>query len=124
MKITRQKDSLQIEKPEGTKVSYYLFPEYEIHYNEQLPHTTQMWHHHETVWETLMVLEGQLTAHWREDGKEKETILQAGDMVENERTPHTFSNDTDKVVKFIVFKQVLSGKDKKEILKADKVLDQ
>jgi uncharacterized cupin superfamily protein len=123
MKISTKNNAIFVSKPEGQKVTYYLFPEYEIHINEQLPHSTQVWHHHEKIWETLYIIEGELTAQWKENGEMKKEIVKAGDIIETEHTPHTFSNESDKIVKFIVFKQLLSGEDKKEILKSDKVLD-
>jgi uncharacterized cupin superfamily protein len=123
MKIIHKSDSSHIVKPEGTSVDYYLFKEYEIHYNEQAPKTTQTWHHHEKLWESLFIIEGKLTVKWREEDGEKEEILEAGDLVETERTPHTFSNNSDKIVKFLVFKQMPQGKDFREIFKTDKILD-
>lgn len=123
MKIYHKKNALNVSKPEGTSVSYYLFNEYEIHYNEQFPNSTQVWHHHEKIWETLYIIEGQLLAKWRENEEEKSETLITGDVVETERTPHTFINNSGKTVKFLVIKQILNGENKKEILKNDKILD-
>lgn len=123
MKITSKNDALFVAKPEGTNVRYYLFPEYEVHINEQVPHSTQTWHHHEKIWETLYIIEGELTAQWKENGQTVKQVVKAGDLIQTEHTPHTFSNDSDKVAKFIVIKQLLTGENKKEILKTDKVLD-
>lgn len=123
MKIIHAKDAVQVSKPEGTNVTYFLLPEYEVHYNEQIPNSIQTWHHHEKIWETIYVIDGELTAKWKEDGKEIEEVVMAGDLIESERTPHTFVNDTSKMVRFLVIKQVLSGEDKRELLKTDKVLD-
>jgi len=74
MRITSKDSALHVLKPEGINVGYYLFEEYEIHYNEQAPHSTQVWHHHEKVWETLFIIEGELIAKWKENGEEKEQI--------------------------------------------------
>lgn len=123
MKILQKKDALHVSKPEGTNVVYYLFSEYEIHYNEQVPQSTQTWHHHEQIWETLYIIEGELTAKWREGEVEKEAVVRAGDLIETERTPHTFANHTNNVVKFLVIKQIPQGEDFSKILKTDKVLD-
>lgn len=123
MKITHAKDVPHVAKPEGTSVHYYLFKDYEVHYNDQAPHTTQIWHHHEKIWETLYIIEGELTAYWREGGEEKSEIIAAGDLVETERSPHTFSNNSDKTVRFLVIKRMPSGEDYTETLKTDKVLD-
>lgn len=123
MKITHAKDTPHVIKPEGTDVHYYLFKDYEVHYNDQAPHTTQTWHHHEKIWETIYIIEGELNAQWRDGSEEKSQIVTAGDLVETERTPHTFSNDSDKVVRFLVIKRIPSSEDYSETLKTDKVLD-
>ena len=99
MKITHRNDVTYVEKPEGTKVAYYLFNDYEVHYNDQPPHTTQTWHHHEQIWETLYIIDGELMAYWRdENGNEQSAICTAGDLIETERTPHTFENTSDQTV--------------------------
>ena len=124
MKIIHKKNALHIDKPEGTKVDYYLRDEYEVHYNEQIPKSTQTWHHHEQILETLYIIDGELTAKWKENGEVVEEIVRAGDLIETEDTPHTFINHTDRVARFLVIKQVLSGEDKRELLKTDKVVDE
>jgi len=124
MKIIHPKDALNVSKTEGINVTYYLFNEYEVHYNEQLPNSTQTWHHHEKIWETLYIIEGELIAKWKENGVEKTEVIKAGDIIETERTPHTFSNNSVRVVKFLVIKQMPKGEDYREILKTDKVIDQ
>lgn len=123
MKITKKQQALHVTKPTGISVDYYLFDEYEIHLNEQPPHSVQDWHHHEKIWETLFIVEGDLVAKWKENGQEKQTIVSQGDLIETEHTPHIFENQTDKPVKFLVMKQVLSGENRKTLLKTDKVLD-
>ena len=61
---------------------------------------------------------------WKKDGKINKETVQTRDLIESEHTPHTYSNDTDKVTKYIVIKQVLTGGDKSQLLKTDKVVDQ
>lgn len=124
MKIYRRQDVFSVSKPEGTNVTYYLFNEYEVHYNEQLPNSVQTWHHHEKIWETLYIIEGQLTARWKENGIEKTEIVKSGDLIETEKTPHTFLNNSGKTVKFLVIKQMLKGENYRDILKTDKVINQ
>jgi len=123
MKIIHKIDALHVLKPEGLKTWYYLFNEYELHYNEQNPKTEQVWHHHEKNFETIFIVEGKLTAKWSEGKKIKKQIVKKGDLIETQKSSHTFINQTNKVVKFIVIKQVLSGKNKRNFLKKDKVLD-
>jgi uncharacterized cupin superfamily protein len=124
MKIYHKKNTVNVIKQEMLKVTYYLFNEYEVHYNEQKPNSTQVWHHHEKVWETIYIIEGKLLAKWRYGETEESEILIAGDLIETERTSHTFINNSNRIVKFLVFKQILSGENKKEILKNDKIIDQ
>lgn len=123
MKIVKKEDSVFVSKPEGTNVNYYLRGEYEVHFNEQAPGTTQTWHHHEKVSEILYIVEGELLAEWRESGEEKAQIVKAGDLIETEKAPHTFSNNSNSATKFIVIKIIRTGNDNSEILKNDKVLD-
>ncbi len=90
-------------------ISYYLFNEYEVHYNEQLPQTTQEWHAHKKTWETLFIIKGNLIVKWKEGHEQKEQTVSQGDLIEVGNSMHTFVNESCDVAKFIVFKQVLSG---------------
>lgn len=123
MKIISAKNVPHIKKPEGADVHYYLFKDYEVHYNEQAPHTTQTWHHHEVIWETLYMIDNELVVKWKEDGEVKKQLVKAGDLIDTERSPHTFSNDSDATVRFLVIKRMPTELDHSEILKSDKVLD-
>lgn len=124
MKIHSVADAIHVDKEEGTAVDYYLFPEYEIHYNEVKPGVTQLWHHHPRISETLYIIDGKLESHWQDaDGQTKMQVVTKGDVIEVEDTPHTFKNTGDSVVKFVVFRFVPDGNDKSEIIKNDKVLD-
>lgn len=124
MKITKRSDVNYVEKPEGTKVAYYLFDDYEVHYNDQAAHTTQTWHHHEHIWETVYIIDGELMALWRdENGAEQRQLCVAGDLIETGRVPHTFENQSDTTVRFLVIKRMPTGNDYTEVFKNDKVLD-
>lgn len=120
MKIIKKDQAIHAKKPEGIEVWYYLFPEYEIHYNEQPAHTTQVWHFHNKIHETLFIIDGELEVRWKEDGTTRSQILKTGDLVETEKSDHTFENQSDEIVKFFALKQVLSGEDKSDIFKNDK----
>lgn len=123
MKIIKASEVDFVEKSEGTSVHYYTFNDYEVHYNDQAPHTTQTWHHHEKIWETIYIIDGELQAEWLEGGEKKSQLLKQGDIVQTERTPHTFSNESDEVVRFIVFKHIPTTENFREILMTDKILD-
>jgi hypothetical protein len=63
VKIYKLSDAIHVDKEEGTSVDYFLFPEYEIHYNEVKPGVTQLWHHHPRIMEyyyrtTLYIVNG------------------------------------------------------------------
>lgn len=124
MKITTKQNAIHVDKEEGSSVDYYIFSEYEIHYNEIKPGTVQLWHHHPTISETLYIIEGEIEAHWlNAKGEKEKQVVKVGDVVEVENTPHTFINTSTSIVRFIVFRFVPTGEDKKEIIKNDKVLD-
>ena len=124
MKIIKKSDANHIDKPEGTSVDYYLQDEYEVHYNEQAPKTTQTWHHHEQIGEVIFMLEGELTAKWKEQDKVLSEIVSSGDLIETGSISHTFENHTDQKIKFLVIKLVPSGENKREIFKTDKIIDE
>ena len=124
MKVNSQKKAKFFDSPEGRKAWIYSFSEYEFQYDEQQPRTILKWHHHAKIWETIYIIEGELVARWKENEEEKEQIVKAGDVIEPGFDSHTFENRSDKIVKFIAIKQVLSGEDKKEMIENDKIYDE
>jgi uncharacterized cupin superfamily protein len=124
MKIVSKGKAKLFDSPEGRKAWIFGFPEYEFQYDEQRPQTVLKWHHHAKIWETIYIIEGELVARWKEDGKEKEQIVKEGDVIEPGYGSHTFENRTEEVVKFIAFKQILVGKDMREMIEKDKVYDE
>ena len=123
MKIIKSTDVAHVNKPEGTSVYYYLFNDYEVHYNDQAPKTTQTWHHHEKIRETLYIIDGELTVKWRDGDQEFSKNVSSGDLIETERTAHTLVNDSDNIARFIVIKRIPSSDDFREIFKTDKIID-
>lgn len=103
---------------------HFRFPEYELHLNELQPQAATDWHHHEQVWETVVVTHGALTLRWRLDGQIRQRIIRQGDVVELEREPQSFHNHTDEVAAFLAIKLVLSGEDRRSLLQGDKVADE
>lgn len=124
MKIIKRNQGIAVAKPEGTKVVYYIFPEYEIHYNEVPRNTVQSWHHHNLIEETIYLISGELEVHWLKNGKKVFQTLHSGDVVRVENTPHTFINSSNLVATFLVIRLILAGKDNRELIKTDKVLQQ
>lgn len=124
MKILHKSDAVHVDKAEGSSVDYYLFPEYEVHYNEIKPGTVQTWHHHSQIWEVIFVTDGEIEAHWEDKSGKKVQKAIAGDLIEVEDTPHTFINTSEKTVRFVVFRFVPNGNDVSQVIKNDKILDQ
>lgn len=102
---------------EGTFVTYYIFPEYEIHYNELSPKTEQQWHYHKTIEETIYIIEGKIEIWWIENNVKKNKKVRKGDVIRVEDSMHTLKNNTKNLAKFIVFRLILTGQDKKKSLK-------
>lgn len=123
MKIIPRSQARSENRPSGERL-YYDFLEYNLHLNEIKPGGATDWHHHEKIWETVFVVKGELVVRWKENGEVKEQIIREGDVVEVEDTPQSFVNETDKPAFFLDIKQVLSGEDKRELLKSDKVSDE
>jgi mannose-6-phosphate isomerase-like protein (cupin superfamily) len=124
MRIISKNKFSYILKPDGSKVRYFLFDEYKLYFCENMPGNDDGWHHHEKLWETVFVVQGQLTIKWKEQGKIKKKIVREGDLIEMENTPHQLINHTSTIMKVICIKQILSGKNKRNILKKDKVVDE
>ena len=123
MQIISRSDGISVEKEEGTKVIYHIFPEFEIHYNEVPAGTKQAWHHHDVIEEVLYILSGELEAHWKEKGKAFKQTVKVGDVVRVGNTPHTFINSSNGPAVFVVFRFVPDGADKRHIIKNDKHSD-
>jgi len=115
-------DAITIHKDNGTDVSYYIFNEFEIHMNKISPKSIQEWHYHSKIEETLMIIKGDLTCRWVECGEERSKKITVNEMVRVGNSTHTFENETDEEVEFIVFRFVPDGIDKRAIIKNDKVV--
>lgn len=123
MQIISRSAGILVEKEEGTKVIYHIFPEFEIHYNKVPAGTKQAWHHHNVIEEVLYILSGELEAHWKEKDKALSQTVKVGDVVRVENTPHTFVNSSNSPALFVVFRFVPDGNDKRHIIKNDKYSD-
>ncbi|HSW37847.1 MAG TPA: cupin domain-containing protein [Candidatus Saccharimonadales bacterium] len=122
--ITTKDKAISVDKGNGTKVGYYIFPEFEIHTNTIEPGTEQEWHHHKKIEEVLLVNSGELVALWQDSTKKiREKILAPGDMIRVGASTHTFANRGGQTVNFTVFRYVPDGQDKHELIKNDRYPD-
>ena len=117
------KEGICVNKDDGTQVDYYIFPEYEIHYNVLKPHSIQQWHHHNIIEETIYIISGEIEIHWIYDNLPFSRKLCHGNVIRVENTPHTFENVSEDKATFVVFRLLLSGIDAREKIKTDKHID-
>lgn len=123
LNIFTPQDSISVDKSNGTHTNYFLFPEYEIHYNQISPHTVQEWHYHQYIEEVLVIISGEITCRWYDEhgqiisfNAHKNDIIQVGNAI------HTIENTTNTIAEFIVFRLILDGNNKQSQLKSDKVI--
>lgn len=119
--ICRLEDAISVVKENGTEVSYFIFDEYEIHFNRIPPHSVQEWHFHEKIEEIILVISGKMKCSWMEKDKMKSEMIEKKEIVRVKHSVHTFSNESEDDCEFIVFRMVPDGVSKREIIKRDKV---
>lgn len=122
LKLYKKSDSIHVIKENKTEVNYFIFPEYEIHLNKIPANSIQEWHYHSNIEEVIVVTKGVLTCKWIEDEEEKEELIHKNELVQVKSSIHTFENNTKEEVEFIVFRLVLDGRDKRELIKNDKII--
>lgn len=121
--VIRKADTIHVKKETGTEVNYYIFDEAEIHLNKIMPHTVQEWHYHTEIDENLLITKGSLLCRYiDENGTEKSCYAAKDDVVRVHNSVHTFENDTDDVTEFVVFRFVPDGRNKRELIKTDKII--
>ncbi|MDO5812002.1 MAG: cupin domain-containing protein [Bacillota bacterium] len=121
MKLISQNQAIHVDKTNGTEVDYYLLEDAEIHYNKINPHTLQEWHRHHHISENIFILKGELVYRYLDEIRHEQfLLLKQGDLLSVENDIHTFENQTDEVVEFIVFRYLPSYKNQREMIKNDK----
>ncbi len=121
MRLISQNQAIHVDKTNGTEVDYYLLEDVEIYYNKIKPHTLQEWHRHHHISENIFILKGKLVYRCLDEiSHEQFLILKQGDLLSIENDIHTFENQTDEVVEFIVFRYLPSYKNQRELIKNDK----
>jgi quercetin dioxygenase-like cupin family protein len=120
--LLKKSDSIQVVKENKTEVNYFIFPEYEIHLNKIPPNSIQEWHFHSKIEEVILVTKGVLTCKWIEEEKEKEELIHQNELVQVKNSIHTFENRTKEEVEFTVFRLVLDGNNKRDLIKNDKTI--
>ncbi|SFU34749.1 hypothetical protein SAMN04487886_101033 [Clostridium sp. DSM 8431] len=99
-----------------------MFDEYEIHLNRIPPLSIQEWHKHNKIEEVIVPISGEIYAKWVEDGEEHSRLLKKGMIARVKNSIHTLENKSKEYAEFIVYRMVLSGESKRDIIKNDKVI--
>lgn len=121
IEICRLEDTISVIKNHGTAVNYYLFHEYEIHFNKMPPHTIQDWHCHQHIEEVIMVTKGNLNCLYLENQKIRTVKIHEKELLRVKKSIHTLSNDDDQECEFIVFRLILTHKNKRKFFVEDKI---
>jgi ABC-type sugar transport system ATPase subunit len=74
-----------------------------------------------TISENIFILKGELVYRYLDEtNKEQSLKLKQGDLLSVDKDIHTFENQTDEIVEFIVFRYLPSYKNQSEMIKNDK----
>lgn len=117
---TNSPNVIHLDKQNGTDVTYYLFNDFEIHYNEIAPKSIQDWHFHNEVDEIIYIINGELELQWIQGTTIKQINLCPKDLVKINKSKHRIINNSNKISKFIVFRKMVDLNDYREIFKTDK----
>lgn len=79
--IRQLSDAIFVEKDNGTKVHYFLYPEFEIHQNVLPANTVQDWHKHQAIEEIIVPTEGSVTIQVLEEEDIKDYTVHCGDVL-------------------------------------------
>lgn len=119
--IVKLTDAITVTKDDGTKVSYYIFPEFEVHANTIVAGTVQNWHYHKTIEEIIFVTSGQIEVLWLDENKQHTAqTLKTGDLCRLGSSVHNLANNTKETATFLVCRLVPTGKNQHELIKGDR----
>ena len=119
--IVQESDAITVTKDDGTKVSYYIFPEFEVHANTIVAGTVQSWHFHKAIEEIIFVTSGQIEVLWLDENKQKATkTLKAGDLCRLGSSVHNVANNTQETATFLVYRLIPTGKNQHAFIKGDR----
>lgn len=119
--IRQFSEAISVEKDNGTKVNYFLYPEFEIHQNVLPANTIQDWHKHQAIEEVIVPTKGNVTIQVLEDNAIKTYTANCGDVLRVNDSIHRIICDTKEEVQFTVFRFVPSGNNQSDKIKNDKV---
>lgn len=119
--IRQLSEAISVEKDNGTKVSYFLYPEFEIHQNVLPANTIQDWHKHQAIEEIIVPTKGNVTIQVLEDNAVRTYTAKCGEVLRVKQSIHRIIGDVKEETEFIVFRFVPTGSDQSDKIKHDKV---
>jgi uncharacterized RmlC-like cupin family protein len=122
LEIHNLENSLYNQKESLTKVNYFIFDEYEIHFNIIPSKASQEWHMHREIEEALFVISGEILVRWKDDNIIREKLVCKNSVIRVKNSIHTLENLSNEEATFLVFRMVPDGTNKREIIKNDKVI--
>lgn len=119
--IVSGSEAITVTKGDGTEVSYYIFPEFEVHANTIFTGAVQNWHFHKNIEEIIFVTSGQIDVLWLDGGKQKTSkTLNAGDLCRLGSSVHNIANNTKETATFLVYRYIPTGKNQHMLIKGDR----
>ncbi len=122
LEIHNLENSLYNQKENLTKVNYFIFDEYEIHFNTIPSKTSQEWHMHREIEEALFVISGEILVRWKDNNIIREKLVYKNSVIRVKKSIHTIENQSNEEATFLVFRMVPDGTNKRDIIKNDKVM--
>ncbi|WP_420543945.1 cupin domain-containing protein [Streptococcus equinus] len=119
--IRQLSEAISVEKDNGTKVNYFLYPEFEIHQNVLPANTIQDWHKHQAIEEIIVPTKGNVTIQVLEDNAVRTYTAKCGEVLRVKQSIHRIIGDVKEETEFIVFRFVPTGSDQSDKIKKDKV---
>lgn len=119
--IRQLSEAISIEKDNGTKVNYFLYPEFEIHQNVLPANTIQDWHKHQAIEEIIVPTKGNVTIQVLEDNAVRTYTANCGEVLRVKQSIHRIIGDVKEETEFIVFRFVPTGSDQSDKIQHDKV---
>ncbi len=119
--IRQLSEAISVEKDNGTKVNYFLYPEFEIHQNVLPANTIQDWHKHQAIEEIIVPTKGNVTIQVLEDNAVRTYTAKFGEVLRVKQSVHRIIGDVKEETEFIVFRFVPTGSDQSDKIKHDKV---
>ncbi len=119
--IRQLSEAISVEKDNGTKVNYFLYPEFEIHQNVLPANTIQDWHKHQAIEEIIVPTKGNVTIQVLEDNAVRTYTANCGEVLRVKQSIHRIIGDDKEETEFIVFRFVPTGSDQSDKIKNDKL---